>query len=100
MKAGYQQINVEGLNLERFLAKATNGDIRLHAVRRTHPRAMSAIVKASQVFSLREIADKGGWHLAVGRSYGIRGCTDRCNRVDSTRRTSHVADRDSECRAV
>lgn len=76
MKAGYQQINVEGLNLERFITKAADGDIRLHAVRRTHPRAMSAIVKASQVFTLQEIADKGGWHLAVGRSYGIRTMLD------------------------
>ena len=70
MKSWYRSFTVEGLNLERFLRNAGSRGIQIRALHRRNPRSMTAQARESDLASLMELADQGGWRMTAGRRLG------------------------------
>lgn len=63
-------IQVEGVNLPRFAARAGEMGAALTQVRLSGKR-MTALVRQGDVQRLREMAEKGGWRFSVGARQGL-----------------------------
>lgn len=70
MMALHRLIEAEGLNLERFIRQAAAQGVELRDMERAGGRRLTASVDVKSLPLLREMADKGGWRLKVGRLVG------------------------------
>lgn len=69
-------ITVEGLNIERFVRRAGEADIRLTGMRRHSSRRLTACVQENQIPPLQELAMQGGWKLSLGKRRGMGHAAD------------------------
>lgn len=70
MKGLWCSFTAEGLNLERFAAKAAEQGIHLKELKRQN-RKMKGIVRESDISMLADIAAQGGWGFAGGTRQGV-----------------------------
>ena len=56
-------MTVEGLNIERFVRRAGEMQIRLTGMRRPGARRLTALIAEDDLPRLQEIALEGGWTL-------------------------------------
>ena len=73
-------ITVEGLNIERFVRRAGEAEIRLTGMRRRSPRKLTACVPEYQLAALQELAVQGGWKLTLGQRQGWGHAADWLHR--------------------
>lgn len=66
-----RSFTVEGLNLERFLLKAGEQNIRLTAVTRREKRRLKAQAQECDIPRLQELAQRGGWQFTLGPRRGL-----------------------------
>ena len=64
-------MTVEGLNIERFVRRAGEMQIRLTGMRRPGARRLTALIAEDDLPRLQEIALEGGWTLTKGRRRGL-----------------------------
>ncbi len=69
-------ICVEGLNLSRFISRAGESGIALHALKHDGPRRLRAIACEDDLPALQSLAEGGGWALKTGRRVGVARTLD------------------------
>lgn len=71
MRKWRMRVRIEGLNLEKMMARAAENGVMISDVCRKGGRCMTACVTEDDLPLLRELAQRGGWKLQTEGRYGF-----------------------------